>query len=356
MEPPPERWHGLVGGDPLAAVYLWYGISGATRASYGAAVDGYVRFRRARGLPGPAFPASANNVEAWVAAEGARLASHGGGLGKKALKRKLGALASWHTDLGFPAQFVTPRLERVITGVNRYHGVATRPQPLPITLPVLRRVVGRVRRYPWAYGGPLDHLGVVAAFTLMFACFMRMGEVTYDKFDRRFDLCRGSVQSSDDMKITIPASKTDPFRVGVTLAVPRGPSDICPDTAMRHWLAASPGSDDSPLFTWRTGSMTRATLEGLLRKALSDEGFAGPRFTGHSFRRGAATWAASIGMSPDEIKTLGRWNSDCFRLYVDAGPTKTSLVGGKMLCAPVSQSTLPSDGIPAPGDVWRPSL
>lgn len=51
------------------------------------------------------------------------------------------------------------------------------------------------------------------------------------------------------------------------------------------------------------------------------------RLPGHSFRRGAATWAASIGMSFTEIKTLRRRYSDCSRLYIGAGPRNTLLSG-----------------------------
>jgi hypothetical protein len=39
---------------------------------------------------------------------------------------------------------------------------------------------------------------------------------------------------------------------------------------------------------------------------------------GHSFRRGAATWAGSVGLSDYDIKMLGYWSSDCFLRYIDS--------------------------------------
>ncbi|GFZ43606.1 hypothetical protein JCM24511_01326 [Saitozyma sp. JCM 24511] len=249
------------------------------------------------------------------------------------------------------------RVERVIAGANRFHGNTSRQQPLPITLPILRKLVAVIRRSPHIYGGPVSSLAVIAAFTLAFSCFMRMGEFTYDTFDPRFDLRRDSVQVlPDDYKITIPASKTDPFRVGITVVIPKGPADICPRRALSAWLSASPSPPAGPLFRSATGTFGRSMLSRFLSRSLTDAGFASHLFTGHSFRRGAATWAASIGMSATEIKTLGRWNSDCYRLYVDAGPSRSAEIGRTLLCTPTSRSTLPASGIPSPGDVWRPSL
>lgn len=83
LEPPPEKWHSLVGADALAAHYFQYGISIAARASYDAPVNSFVRFRRPRGFAGAVSPALAHEVEVWVAAEGARLASAGEASGRR---------------------------------------------------------------------------------------------------------------------------------------------------------------------------------------------------------------------------------------------------------------------------------
>ncbi|KAK0525510.1 hypothetical protein OC834_005145, partial [Tilletia horrida] len=41
-----------------------------------------------------------------------------------------------------------------------------------------------------------------------------------------------------------------------------------------------------------------------------------PAFTGHSFRIGAATHFWHQGASVEEIKLLGGWASDAFRVYL----------------------------------------
>ena len=43
-------------------------------------------------------------------------------------------------------------------------------------------------------------------------------------------------------------------------------------------------------------------------------------YTGHSFRRGAATSARLAGLSDQVIQLLGRWKSTCYRLYIDTPP------------------------------------
>jgi integrase len=298
-------------------------------------------------------------VETWIAAEAVRLSSTPAGLAKKTLKRRLSALASLNTDLGAdPSAVTNGRVERVIAGANRFHGNSTKPQPLPITLPILRKLLSTIRLRPFAYGGPADSKCLAAAFSLAFACFMRMGEFTFDAFDPRFDLQRAAIAYGDDgiMKITIPASKTDPFRSGVTVVIPSGPADVCPRVAIRTWLAVRTGGPSDPLFSLSGRGFSRSMVSRHLRRALADSGYVSHLFSGHSFRRGAATWAASIGIPGSEIKALGRWNSDCYKLYVDAGPIHAAAIGVDLLSAPISRSTLPTSGLPTAGDVWRPSL
>lgn len=222
-------------------------------------------------------------------------------------------------------------------------------------------MVATIRAHPDLFGGYIGSRALLAAFTLGFACFLRMGELTYSNFDSRYDLRRSSVafgSNGNPTLLTLSASKTDPFRLGVTTVVPTGPPDICPVRALRDLLDATPDLDpDSALFHFSGNTdFTRGRTIGYMTRALMEAGYPSHKFSGHSFRRGAATWASSIGLSALEIKTLGRWNSDCYRLYIDAGPENHMRAGHRLLHAPIYQSTLDASGIPRPGQVWRPSL
>jgi hypothetical protein len=58
------------------------------------------------------------------------------------------------------------------------------------------------------------------------------------------------------------------------------------------------------------------------------------QYAGHSFRRGAATWAASQGIDADTIKLLGCWTSDCYRRYVDrSAADRRTLVASALYAA-----------------------
>jgi hypothetical protein len=44
------------------------------------------------------------------------------------------------------------------------------------------------------------------------------------------------------------------------------------------------------------------------------------RYSGHSFRQGAAQHASDNGILDTDIQRLGRWSSDAFKLYFNTSP------------------------------------
>ena len=76
------------------------------------------------------------------------------------------------------------------------------------------------------------------------------------------------------------------------------------------------GPVSGSLFIHRNGlPLTRQLLSVFLKEVTSAAGILGT-FSGHSFRIGAATFAAQQGIPDDLIKTLGHWSSDAYQLYV----------------------------------------
>jgi integrase len=76
---------------------------------------------------------------------------------------------------------------------------------------------------------------------------------------------------------------------------------------------------DSPLFAMEDGTpLTRKALTKALRTALIAARVPSAElYKGHSFRRGGATSLARVGVPDSVIKTIGRWKSQAYQLYVD---------------------------------------
>ena len=67
-----------------------------------------------------------------------------------------------------------------------------------------------------------------------------------------------------------------------------------------------------------------------VRSALELGGIAASRYSGHSFRIGAATSAAMAGVSDAMIKTLGRWQSSAYTLYIRTPPDQLRAASCKL--------------------------
>ena len=95
---------------------------------------------------------------------------------------------------------------------------------------------------------------IYAAFYLAFAAFLRVGEFTYTARDledldfAKWFLTRRSVRLFNDyLELTLPASKTDPFRLGITLIIAASGDAVYLVRALRY-LFRWEASPDSPLF------------------------------------------------------------------------------------------------------------
>ena len=118
------------------------------------------------------------------------------------------------------------------------------------------------------------------------------------------------------MYVRVKGSKTDQARQGITLVVGRTGNDLCPLAAMLPYLVLR-GDEVGPLFRWKNQKgLAREELVSKLRQVLRRAGVECSRYSGHSFRIGAATTAAARGVSDSTIQTLGRWASDAFTRYI----------------------------------------
>jgi hypothetical protein len=135
------------------------------------------------------------------------------------------------------------------------------------------------------------------------------------------------------LEVHFKCSKTDPFRKGVVVYIGRSRADLCPVRAILDYMVRW-GAGTGPFFQFEDGRfVTRERFVAALRQALAAAGLDCSAYAVHSFRRGAATTAAQVGIQDSLIQTLGRWQSAAYMLYLRT-PRETlcavanTLVGG----------------------------
>ena len=118
------------------------------------------------------------------------------------------------------------------------------------------------------------------------------------------------------LEVHIKASKTDPFRQGVRVFLGKSKADVCPVAAILAYMVMR-GAQPGPFFIFVDGRpLTRERFVAAVRSALHSAGVDASRYAGHSFRIGAATIAAQNGIPDSLIKTMGRWESLAYMLYI----------------------------------------
>lgn len=111
-------------------------------------------------------------------------------------------------------------LERIIAGIKRLKGEKDKRERQPITRQILIQLLDHLDEKS-LFGATLR-----AAYSLAFAAFLRCGEFTYTAGEaaspgfEQWHLTRESIDiQADRMMVSLPASKTDPFRRGIKLTV-----------------------------------------------------------------------------------------------------------------------------------------
>ncbi|PPQ83082.1 hypothetical protein CVT24_012140, partial [Panaeolus cyanescens] len=276
--------------------------------------------RPARGQP---LPASSEAIAEWIGDMVFR------NLSSSTIRSYISALRSLHIDLGLPyTAFDSPVLQRVLRGAKRLLGSKQVLRKLPINLEILQKISATTPTSP-----TIDDLVFDAAIKLAWSGFLRCGEfTTKSKFSPSTNLTRDSIDfkpsfdDADHIKLTLPSSKTDTFRKGVTITISAAGNGVstCPVAALKALFSASPTqSPRDPLFQLANGSpLSRSHYITTLHERLRAVGIDPTAYSGHSFRRGAATAANAAGYSDVEIQLLGRWRSDAYKLYIDTPPDR----------------------------------
>ena len=160
------------------------------------------------------------------------------------------------------------------------------------------------------------------------------------KFDSRVHLCFSDLavdnaQAPQVISIKLKHSKSDQFMKGVKLILGRTNNVLCPVTALLTYLSYR-GNSPGSLFCWDDQKpLSKSKFVNHVRQALLAANIPAHLYSGHSFRIGAATTAASAGIEDSTIQTLGRWQSSAYLLYIRLDPSHLATLTSTMAKCPI---------------------
>ena len=98
-------------------------------------------------------------------------------------------------------------------------------------------------------------------------------------------------------------------------------SDLCPVKALQALFQGVHVSPSAPAFSYiskaqRPDRLTISTLKCSIQSPASRIGLEPAKYSGHSLRRGGATFAFQCGIPAEFIKMQGDWRSDAYLLQL----------------------------------------
>ena len=170
---------------------------------------------------------------------------------------------------------------------------------------------------------------------MCFFGFFRSGELVCQTnvFNPQDHLTLGDVSVQNYLNeacicVHLKCSKCDPFRRGVDVFLFKTHVlSLCPVEAVLKFInmRLSRGALPSHPFYEMEDHMplTRAKLVALMHIIMERAGVNPSGFSGHSFRKGAASTSHANNLNDSVIRFLGRWKSDCHIRYIT--PNKSTI-------------------------------
>ena len=298
--------------DSAVQQFFSAGLANSTKRSYQSGANRYIRFCSLFGVtPYPATERSLSHFVGYLLQEG---------LSASTVKGYLSAVrhAQISLGLGDPRMGDMSQLEYHIKGLRKLSS-GRQQSRLPITINILRYLRSSWEKSPGHFDGTM----LWAACCMCFFGFLRSGEIVVpadSAYDRAVHLSGGDVRVDNTtdpqyFEVHIKASKTDPFRHGVSIYLGHSQADLCLVSAVLAYMVFR-GPSPGPFFFVDRRYLTRDHFVSSVRAALRMQGVDDSRYSGHSFHIRAATTAALRGLPDSLIKTLGCWESSAYTVYI----------------------------------------
>ena len=203
-------------------------------------------------------------------------------------------------------------VQKVLAATNKLN--KSHDSRLPITIVILQRLCESLfHTVPKLYLRQLFRTMFIVAFFGL----MRLAEITQNK-DGIVSIMIDQVKfTSSAIIITISQFKHNVSLRPLDIVLPAQQDlSICPVFQMRKYLNLR-GLSAGPLFRYADGHpVSRNYFCKNLTSALRFCGLQTSLYKSHSFRIGGATFYAQLGMTDNQIRIMGRWNSNAFVKYI----------------------------------------
>lgn len=235
------------------------------------------------------------------------LGEHAETLSSSTLGLHLAALAQWHHSQGFDDPTKSAQVRQVLRNIRAQHPrLVKQAEPLPLV--ELERCVAGLQQLI-ASDNPVARLRAYRDQALILIGFWRAF--------RADELCRMRVEhnalsSGKQLKVFLASSKTDREYRGQVVLLP-ALKRLCPVQAYEDWLSISElqeGPVFRPINQWgqiRTEGLKPDGVTYVLRGAFAGVGRDSEAYTGHSLRRGFATWASSCNWTTKQLMDYVGW-------------------------------------------------
>jgi integrase len=267
---------------------------------------------------GGLLPASADMVARY-------LADHAQTLASNTLQQRVAALADWHRTHGFSDPTKTEVVRKVLKGIRTLHPMQER-QARPLQLEQITQVAH------WlddaiAAATSADHMPRARRYARDRALLL----VGFWRGFRGDELTRLRVEhinavAAEGMTCFLPQSKGDRDARGRTVKAP-ALKQLCPVDAYLAWITIA-NLTEGPVFRavdqWGNVGATGLHINSLiplLRTMFHTAGIASvEQYSGHSLRRGFATWATSSGWDLKALMEYVGWrDAQSAMRYVESG-------------------------------------
>ena len=239
------------------------------------------------------------------------------------LKHLFSSIKFLHEALNYEFPENNFQLDTTMQGLKRR--LANVPfQVLPLNPQVLRRMFQHIN-----LNSPEDR-ALWASYLVAFYGLLRKSNVVPEsaKFDPRKIVVRRNIHVDQDNNMVylyVGFGKTNQFGGRDTIIPIPGNSDPALDP-VRHLHAVLQHSDanpNSPAFSYGQHSFisyNKFTVR--LKELLKKSGYNADLFSGHSFRRGGATFLHACGGTALMVQSSGDWSSQCFTRYLYLSETE----------------------------------